>query len=169
MKIPRFLLEQFQQQDFSCTNEKCKSPFILAGLVFLGIKPVKRNKQPVKEYLYCDYLCPKCNNKAGFEIFEMKLEEFAMMILDDVDGLEEQSEPKVSKKKTFKPQENQEKKEKQSIQKSKISTQETQTAAKMLDSAKSWTEWLHKIGIPSEPKEPEKNNFRINNQEEENE
>jgi hypothetical protein len=168
MKIPNFLLEQFEQQDFSCTNKKCKSPFILAGLVFLGIKTVRRNKQPAKDFLFCQYICPKCNEAVGFEIFEMKLEEFAMMVLQDV----EDSPNKPAKAKSEEiPQKDPKVVSKVPKAKSKMTIEEQNTCVQMLDDSKSWADWLKKIGIPVEPKENKdsKGNFSIDRTEGDNE
>jgi len=168
MRLPGWFIEHCQKEKLAC--EKCKAPFDPAWVIFLGIKNVNFNKKaPEREMLYCELICGKCGAKAGYTFFDLKLEAFALAIIneagksaEDISGIPpatEESEP--SEENAAKP-----KNKPKSKTKSKISADEEKAVKKMLDSLP-FPEFLKQIGASvddedSEPKKPD--NFKIKNE-----
>ncbi len=166
MRIPRWFSEHARKQNIVC--DKCKDNFNEGSIIFFGIKNVNFNKfTPARDMLYCEYICPSCKQKVSYTFFDMTLDQFAVALLDE-NQKAEQDEEEPQTQEIEKPNiESVSPKPAMKKNKSKISSAEQKAALKMLDSSISWSDWLGKIGAPTEEviEDPKNNNFRLEKEE----
>ena len=155
--LPRWLIAKFKKDGFKCPT--CNTDFDQKGVYAAGIKDSYADKN--KSVPFVEYCCPTCEEKKLIELpIESSLIEFSVSIIDDIDNeveeMNRQERPvkyhkkgvkKAKRRNDIEPQDEPADK---GYSKSRITKEEIKKAVDMMDSSKSWDEFLKKIGAPME-------------------
>jgi|AntRauTorckE6833_2_1112554.scaffolds.fasta_scaffold00793_9 hypothetical protein len=148
MRITDFILKHYDKRNLFCPS--CQAAFDREGCEIVGIKEVGSNSS-----LFMEYVCPQCDDRSGFTLNKMTMEDLASAILEDLvneegedkeieEGITERRERAKNKKQGDK------KAKKRFSSKSKITLEEQASAKEMLENSHTWHDWLVQIGASEE-------------------
>jgi len=148
LNTPDWIIDILKTEDFRCP--KCKTAFNENYVSSCGLRKSHRNVK--KQVLYVEYDCKGCKSQPiCLELYDLDFDEFAFLILDDVDDSRMQSikekADKISQNDVKYKATPKKRKRKINFKKSKITQKEIDLDIKFLNECAFHSDFLEILGI----------------------
>ena len=159
LNTPAWIIDILETEDFRCPQ--CKTVFNKDYISACGLR--KSHRDIKKQVLYVEYNCKKCQSQPIYlELYDLDFDEFAFLILDDVDESRMQSIKEKTNKMSqstndMKSKAKPRKKKKMNFRKSKITQKELDSARKFLSECDYHQDFLDILGMHGNEEEKKKN------------